>query len=194
MCKQGIKICITNRNLVKGDFLTQLEYVIKTCHVDRIILREKDLSESEYERLGIQVNKLCDQYHVECYFHNYIGLAQKHKARGVHLSFSQLQEFQRDEWDGLKVGCSVHSVEEADFAQLHGVDYLIVSPIYETNCKPGVQEKTPIFITKIKEKVNLPVYALGGIRKENTKACIEAGADGVCMMSAYMSKIMEESE
>ena len=194
MCNQGMRICITNRKLVKGDFLTQLEYVVVKCQVDRIILREKDLSESEYEYLGILVKKLCDSYHVECFFHNHLGLAKKHQAAGVHLSFSQLQDFYKDEWKEMKVGCSVHSLEEAFFAQSRGADYLIVSPIYETDCKIGVTGKTPLFITQIKSKVNLPVYALGGITKENEKACIDAGANGVCRMSAYMNEIMEESE
>ena len=194
MCNQGMRICITNRKLVKGDFLTQLEYVVAKCQVDRIILREKDLSESDYEDLGLQVKQLCDRYQVECFFHNHLKLAKKHQAAGVHLSFSQLQECSRTKWKGMQVGCSVHSVEEAIFAQSCGADYLIVSPIYETDCKRGVRGKTPWFITEIKSKVNLPVYALGGITKENEKACIDAGANGVCRMSAYMNEIMEESE
>lgn len=192
MFKEAKNICITNRKLVKGNLLDQLEDVIRLYKIDWIVLREKDLSEFEYECLGALVKKLCDRYQIECYFHNQLKLAQKYGAAGVHLSYQQLPDFRRSMWKDLRVGCSVHSMEEALFAQSCGVDYLFVSPIYETDCKPGVKAKTPLFITEMKSKVKLPVYALGGINAYNRNACIEAGADGVCMMSAYMNEIMEE--
>lgn len=181
-------ICITNRKLVKGDFLAQLERVARECKIDWIVLREKDLCESDYEKLAIQVKKICDQYGVECFFHNHLELAQKYGVTGNHLSFQQLEVFQREKWEGLKVGCSVHSLREAVYAQSCGMDYLMISPIYETECKPGVEAKTPLFIAEIKNQIEIPVYALGGINRQNKDNCIRAGADGVCMMSAYMNQ------
>lgn len=49
MCKQyEHTIAITNRKLVQGDFLEQMQKVIH-LHPHAVILREKDLSDKEYE-------------------------------------------------------------------------------------------------------------------------------------------------
>ena len=45
-------ICITNRKLCSNNFLDQIE-MIASAHPKAIVLREKDLSEKEYEQLAI---------------------------------------------------------------------------------------------------------------------------------------------
>ena len=55
MCNQGIRICITNRKLVKDGFFAQLEYVITKYQVDRIILREILISLNYLEILNLKV-------------------------------------------------------------------------------------------------------------------------------------------
>ena len=39
-------------------------------------------------------------------------------------------------------------------------------------------------IAKVKAVVGIPVIAIGGINADNLAACIEAGADGVAVISA----------
>ena len=51
-------ICITNRALCADDFLRRIEQ-IAAAKPDRIILREKDLSESDYEALAADVLTVC---------------------------------------------------------------------------------------------------------------------------------------
>ena len=51
------KICITNRKLVKGDFSEQIKRVLQK-EPDLLVLREKDLNETEYEALAEEVKKL----------------------------------------------------------------------------------------------------------------------------------------
>ena len=42
------------------------------------------------------------------------------------------------------------------------------------------------FLKEVCESVDIDVYAIGGISKENMSSCIAAGAKGVCMMSGFM--------
>ena len=51
-------ICITNRKLCSNNFLDQIE-MIASAHPKAIVLREKDLSEKEYEQLARQVMQIC---------------------------------------------------------------------------------------------------------------------------------------
>ena len=48
MCK---KICITNRKLVNGSFIDQIEKVCQT-DCDKILLREKDMDDSSFMELA----------------------------------------------------------------------------------------------------------------------------------------------
>lgn len=81
---------------------------------------------------------------------------------------------------------SVHSKEEAISAQELGVSYIMAGHIFKTDCKKDVPPRGLSFLSEICSAVKIPVYAVGGINKENAILCIEAGAAGVCMMSNFM--------
>ena len=49
---------ITNRTLVQGSFLEQMEKVV-CLHPQGVILRERDLSDEEYEALAEKVLGIC---------------------------------------------------------------------------------------------------------------------------------------
>jgi thiamine-phosphate pyrophosphorylase len=83
-------------------------------------------------------------------------------------------------------GASVHSVEDAILAQKSGATYLTAGHIFATDCKKGVPPRGLLFLREVCTAVSIPVYAIGGIHKENAVMCIEQGAAGVCMMSEYM--------
>ena len=51
-------ICVTNRLLCEGDFLERIER-LAALHPYAIVLREKDLSYSEYEALARESLKIC---------------------------------------------------------------------------------------------------------------------------------------
>ncbi len=51
---------ITNRTLVRGSFLEQMEKVV-CLHPQGVILRERDLSEEEYEALAEKVLGICER-------------------------------------------------------------------------------------------------------------------------------------
>ena len=59
MCKRyEHTIAITNRTLVQGDFLEQMQKVIH-LHPHAVILREKDLPDDAYESIGRKNSVLC---------------------------------------------------------------------------------------------------------------------------------------
>ena len=62
MCR---KICVTNRGLAVHDFSEQIKRVLDTEPYG-IILREKDLSEEDYECLAKKVLSICNSSNIEC--------------------------------------------------------------------------------------------------------------------------------
>ncbi len=181
------KICITNRSLCKRDYLEQLK-LIASWNVDAIILREKDLSENEYEKLAKEVIKICNDYNTTCILHNFIDVAIRLNHKAIHLPFSVLKSSNKDKlafFDTL--GTSTHSLKDALYAKDNKCTYITAGHIYETDCKKGLTGRGLDFLSSICTNIDIPVYAIGGISKENVDEVIRAGASGICMMSGYMN-------
>lgn len=217
MCFQII--AITDRKLCKSQstntkntakdidkFLARLELLAKSG-VDSVILREKDLRESEYlalakEAIGIfesanKANKTnsadtnkanANNSSNECklILHNFIEVAYKLEYPFFHAPFCVLEDLASNKIPTQKIsengvlGVSIHSLEELAVALDFGVDYVIVGNVFESACKEGVQGRGVEFLREILARLgqhkndltkdfakNLPIYAVGGICKEN---------------------------
>lgn len=183
-------VCVTNRHLVKGDFLIQIQNILKSrFKPGMLVLREKDLKEDEYMELAEKVIKICQGSGTKCVLHYFTNVALKLGADGLHLPYNKFMDMGCAEKKQIKIkGVSVHSVSEALSAQEAGASYIMAGHIYKTACKEGLEPRGTAFLKEICTTVNIPVYAIGGININNARECIEAGAAGVCLMSGYMDK------
>ena len=191
MCKQyEHTIAITNRALVQGDFLEQMQKVIR-LHPHAVILREKDLSDDAYEALAEKILGLCEAEGVRCFLHSRIAVARNLGCRRIHLSVPVLEAMSEAERIGLKhdfaeISVSCHSLEDVDIAVKNGATQIILGTIFETECKKGLKGKGLGFVEAICKSCPLPVYAIGGISLERLPQVRKAGAAGGCMMSGFM--------
>lgn len=179
-------ICVTNRVLAGEDFFVRLEKIV-SAGADAVILREKDLSEPDYEELAKRAAVVCGEYHVPLMLHTYINAAKRLDIRRIHLPlpmFLSMEEQEKQVFD--VIGVSVHSAEEAAAAWERGASYLTAGHVFATDCKKGLEPRGLSFLDRICRTVDIPVYAIGGIKPENAKSCVQAGAAGVCLMSSLM--------
>lgn len=186
-------MCITNRKLCKIDFLSRIEEIAQS-NPSGIILREKDLSETEYTALARQVMEICKRYHVPCILHSFVDAAARLHADAIHLPLPVLRSIAASENTGLgkngpflKIGASCHSLEEALEAERLGCTYITAGHIFQTDCKKGVPPRGIGFLRNICQSVSIPVYAIGGIDSTNIASVKDAGAKGACIMSGFMS-------
>ena len=87
------------------------------------------------------------------------------------------------------IGITVHNLAEALQAERAGADYLGVSPIYQTATKADAGK--PVGIARIEEiraRVEIPLIAIGGINLANAPQVVDAGADGLCAISAVVAR------
>jgi thiamine-phosphate pyrophosphorylase len=85
------------------------------------------------------------------------------------------------------VGYSAHSVEEASAEARNGADYILLGPIYRTKSHPGWPALgTGTLADAADAAGHVPVYALGGVTPECVRACREAGAYGVAVLSGIL--------
>ena len=190
MCSYEHTIVITNRALVKGDFLEQLERVLR-LRPHGLILREKDLSDAAYTALAKEVLALCRREEVLCFLHSRISSAKELNCRNLHLSVPALDAMMpeerrrlREEFDRISVSC--HSMEDMRFAVECGASQIVLGTIFETDCKKGLKGSGTGFVREICRACPVPVYAIGGITPERLPEVMEAGAAGGCMMSGFM--------
>ena len=191
MCKSyEHTIVITNRHLVQGDFLKQLEKVTK-LHPHALILREKDLTDDAYESLAKKVFDLCKREDITFFLHTKIEIARKIGCQNIHLSIPVLKGLSETEKKALtedfcEISISCHSMEDVEIAMAGGATQIILGTIFETECKKGVLGKGVEFVREICQKCPLPVYAIGGMNLQRLPLVIDAGAAGCCMMSGFM--------
>lgn len=179
-------ICITNRTLCSGDFLSRIEQIAQS-KPDRIILREKDLSDSDYASLAEQVMDICRKYSVICTLHGHPEAALRLGAKSVHLPLPQLRTTGGDILRQFhETGTSCHSLDELKEAEQYGVSYVIAGHIFETDCKRGLQGRGLSFLRDMCANTQLPVYGIGGISADNLPSVLHWGAAGVCVMSGCM--------
>lgn len=188
-------LAITNRHICTDDFFTQLEKICSTHRLIsssyktslKIVLREKDLNESDYKIIADRILKIGRKYDTDCILHTYYNAAKELNCRNIHLPFNILKDISYISNSFENVGISVHSINEAIEAEKLGADYIIAGHIFATDCKKYLPPRGLSFLSSVCSSVNIPVYAIGGISPSNAQSILNSGAYGICLMSSLMN-------
>ncbi len=156
--------------------------------VDVVQLREKHVTARERLAVGRELRRLTAEAAVPLVVNDRIDLASAVDADGVHLGDDDLPIDVAREQLGSEalVGRSVSTVEGAMRAEEAGADYLGVGAVYETGSKETKPEETEIGLDRVRavcEAVSIPVVGIGGVTHERAGDVIEAGAEGVAVVS-----------
>ena len=186
MCKAVRLICVTNRKLVRGDFLERLKEIARQRPAG-ILLREKDLTPEEYRKLAREVQSICKKAGVPCILHSFTGVAEELAADALHLPLPLLRKLPGEDRGRFRqLGASCHSVADAREAQSLGCTYITAGHIFDTDCKRGLPGRGLDFLREVCGAVTIPVYAIGGIEPKRMAEIFAAGAAGACVMSGPM--------
>lgn len=188
----GMLFVITSSKSCKEDFLTRIKR-IASANPDRIILREKHLSQDNLLKLAIKCKEICDKYSVAFSVNSSIEVARKVNA-DIHLPYKLFVENNENIKDFSTIGVSVHSISEAETAEMLGASYLIAGHIFATDCKKGLKPRGLEYLSDISKAVKIPVLGIGGISLERLSSVLQTGAAGACVMSHFMNCDNPESE
>lgn len=181
-------VLITDRNQCKQPFIDTISLALKGG-VKTVQLREKGLATHELYSLAGELRRITSDFKANFIINDRVDIALAVEADGVHLGWQSLPFGIVKKLLGFEklIGISAHNRQEALQAQSCGADYITFGPIFHTPAKAGILDpRGPQEILKIRSEITIPVIALGGITGENVEAVLDAGADGIAVISNIM--------
>jgi 8-oxo-dGTP diphosphatase len=158
-------------------FLKQLQEKIDNG-LEMIQVREKDISFEELKKFSKEVIKICKPQGVKVIINSYINLAHELRADGVHLTSKDLHSIKKIP-QNLIVSASCHNQKDIDIAEKIKIHFIVLSTVKKTLSHPDMKPMGWNKFQKIVNKVNIPIYALGGLGIEDYQIALENGAIGI---------------
>lgn len=153
--------------------------------------REKEIPLRDMLKTAANLREITRNAGATFIINDRVDVALAVNADGVHLGQEDMpiETARKLLGDDKIIGVTVHNAEEAAEAEERGADYIGLSPIFATSTKSDAGNAVGTeMIKKIKEKVKIPLVAIGGINEDNLSSVIKAGADGAALISAIVTK------
>lgn len=138
-------------------------------------------------RLAERLHKVCSDAGIPFIVNDDVDLAVEMDVDGIHVGQEDLAaNFVREKAGDKILGVSAHTLEEAEKAIEDGADYLGLGPIYPTFSKDDARAVSGLSIIENfrKNGITIPIVGIGGINAANARNVIQAGANGVSLISA----------
>ena len=88
--------------------------------------------------------------------------------------------------DGI-LGVSTHGLAQLAAAAGEPVDYVAIGPVFATRSKENPDAVVGLeMVRRARALTTLPLVAIGGITRANARSVVEAGADGVAVISELL--------
>ena len=180
---------VTDPELGNGLSHSQIPELACKGGADVIQLRDKDADDVEFARYAREMKRICDRYGTTFIVNDRLDIAIAVEADGAHLGQDDMtiEEARSKVPEGFILGCSAQTLEEALKAERDGADYIGFT-VFGTPTKTDAEGHGLEALALVKEKVSIPVVAIGGIKKHNAEEVIAAGADGIAVVTAVISQ------
>ena len=156
--------------------------------IDLIQLRGKRETPGQLEQLGKPLHEITKARGIPLIVNDHPQVARNIGAEGVHVGQDDLgvKEGREEGGEGVFVGKSTHSLEQAIAAADEGADYIGFGPLFATPTKPDYLPIGLGLIAEAHHRVKLPIFCIGGIKLENLPEVIAAGAKRVVIVSGIL--------
>jgi thiamine-phosphate pyrophosphorylase len=179
---------VTDRTLSLGRPLEGIVEAAVRGGVSAVQLREKSCSTEEYIETARRIKRVLRPFGVPLIINDRVEVALEVGAAGVHLGQGDMPPAEARKLLGpdAVIGLSVETPEQADEADHLDVDYLGVSPIFPTPTKTDLTTAWGLQGLRLLRSRH-QLIAIGGVNSSNAAEVMEAGADGIAVVSAICS-------
>lgn len=181
---------VTDSASLRGRPLADVVLAAVQGGVSCVQLREKSLPTRDFVVLACAMKTLLGPLNVPLIINDRVDVALACGAEGVHLGQSDMPVALARHLLPAQVfvGLSVETEADVMLAAGQAVDYLGVSPIFTTPTKTDTLAPWGLDgLRRVRAMTNLPLVAIGGIQLPNAMAVVDAGADGLAVVSALCS-------
>lgn len=159
-------------------------------------LRMKDAEEAVMVETAIAVQRMCREYGATFIIDDNVTLAKRIGADGVHLGKHDMPISVARDILGERhiIGGTVNTFEDV-LHHLNGAtpDYFGCGPFRETSTKRnlsptlGLDGYKDIIRQMRSHGIDIPIVAIGGIRREDIPALMECGVSGIALSSSILT-------
>ncbi len=181
---------VTDQASLRGRTLADVVLAAVTGGVRCVQLREKTLATRDFVALALAVKDLLAPFDVPLIINDRLDVALACGAQGVHLGQSDMPVALARQLlpPEVFIGLSVENLADVARAAGQPVDYLGISPVYATPTKTDTARPWGLAgVRQVRALTRLPLVAIGGIHQGNAAAVLQAGADGLAVVSAICS-------
>ena len=181
---------VTDRTQTAGRDLVTIVSECLAVGLPAVQVREKDLSAKDLAVLCRQLRNLTRDTGALLIVNDRVDVALAVGADAVQRTSTSIDV--RDMRDiaarNLRIGASVHSLEEALDAEAKGADWVVFGPVYDTPSKRAYGEPQGLErLAEVARRLKIPVLAIGGITPERVHEVTAVGARGVGVISGIMA-------
>ena len=172
---------------VSGTFPDRLARALDAGPVAAFQFRVKDIDEHAAARLAQPLQEICGAREVAFIINDFVGLAKRMGADGVHLGQSDgavadaRERLGKNAQIGVTCHASRHLAMEAGDA---GADYVAFGAFFETATKATEHRAEPELLAWWQSIFELPCVAIGGITPATCGPLVAAGADFIAVSGA----------
>lgn len=181
---------ITDENLISEEnFRKSIELALQGGSK---IIQYRDKSADQKKRLqqAQMLRSLCTEYQAACIINDDIELAKAINADGIHLgkddvSISHARQVLGED---CIIGLSCYDdLNNAIKAEKEGADYVAFGAMFSSSTKPDARNAKLELIAQAKQKLSIPVCAIGGITDKNIQQLIVQGVDMAAVINALFA-------
>lgn len=200
-------IFFNNQNLLNSKVISTFHYITHNVEgfthselaklackggADWVQLRVKDLAYNEWEEIAINVKKICQKYNAKLIINDNVKIAKAINAAGVHLGKNDLNHVKARKilGDNFIIGGTANTFDDIIRLYKTGVDYIGLGPYRFSSTKEnlshvlGLNGYKDIMRMCVREKVDIPIIAIGGIMLKDVEKLIKTGIYGIAVSSA----------
>ena len=160
-------------------FLSELDSSLSQG-IKLVQLRSKNLQPDSYVQLAQNVLTVCRAHGTQLILNGPVLDLHEVNADGIQLDSRRLMQTSARFLPANKLlAASCHTLEELRHAQNIGVDFVTLSPVQATKTHPDAEPMGWQNFAQLRQSVQLPVYALGGMLPADLDVARSYGACGV---------------
>jgi thiamine-phosphate pyrophosphorylase len=170
-----------------GDAPRMLEQLLKGG-ADIVQLRGKSRSVDDLSALATTLLPLATEAGVPFIVNDRAEIAQRVAVQGVHVGQDDeaIAEVRVRIGRQIIVGKSTHGIEQAIAAEREGADYVGFGPLFATPTKPDYAPIGLRDINEVHRRLTIPIFCIGGIKRQNVSEVLAAGAERVVIVSGLL--------